>query len=116
MLKYLKQKLKPKDQFSLFVDQINKHIRYHEEDWTCCFKICGTGFEKHYPAIITYYNNMGIKISIDKDDLVVDITNLLEEKEIKEEIQEHQYKQIAKFVIFFVLLSFSIIVLLNHSH
>ena len=98
MLKLFRRKLKPNDQFSLLVEQINEHIRHHEEDWTVCFKIGGKGFESHHPAIITYYDNIGIKVSVDGDDLIVDITNLLEEKELKEEIREYHYKKIRNIV------------------
>lgn len=106
MFRFFNKKAKNNDQFSLFVEQINGYISENENCWVGSFRINGKGFESFFPAIITYYDNLGIVIVEDKEDLIIDITLLLEEKEIDEEIKVSAVQKIYPiiFVVMFITL------------
>jgi hypothetical protein len=112
MIDLFKRNFKQNNQFSLLVDQIDKAIEANTKNWSGSFLINAKGFESFFPAIISYYDNLGIPVCIDDENtdyLLVDITIILEEQELEEEIREDRNKKIAyyfKIAIFLFLLSY----------
>jgi hypothetical protein len=114
---FLKTQIKkPNDKFSLFAQQINELIKLNEREWICHFLVSGSGFEDQFVAIITYYKMYGIEVIIQNNDLLFDITELLEEKIVEEEIGNQHKSTLLFYSVISVIIVGIIILILNYNH